>query len=126
MFKRPSTHYGKAPERPYPYALNECYDVYHSIIQSQGACIGMSGVRTPKIVVTGDSAGGNLATSMILMLLQDSADGIGERVPLPEALVAVYPALDMNMRNWMTDEQMSLIRMLSTVRSHLYRQGTYT
>lgn len=26
-----SLDYKKAPEYPYPHALNECYDVYHAI-----------------------------------------------------------------------------------------------
>jgi len=110
-----SLNYKKAPEYPYPYALNECYDVYHTLIASRGRCIGMSGEVVPRIVMSGDSAGGNLAVGTVLMILQaGSTDGRrwhGENaLPLPEAVVLVYPALDMNMRNWMTEEQMSLIR----------------
>ncbi|KAI7280906.1 lipase [Hortaea werneckii] len=108
--------YRKAPEYPYPYALNECYDAYHTLITSRGRCIGMSGAAEPKIVVSGDSAGGNLAVGLILMLLQNSphasyVPGVkGRSLPLPEALVCIYPALDMNISNWMTDEQMALIK----------------
>ena len=107
--------YKKAPEYPYPHALNECYDVYHTIIASRGKCLGLSGDCVPKIVVTGDSAGGNLATSLVLMILQsgstDSRRMHGETsLPLPEGVVLVYPALDMNIGNWMTDEQMALIK----------------
>jgi len=111
-------NYKKAPEHPYPFALNECYDAYHTLVLSRGTCIGMSGAATPKIVVSGDSAGGNLAVGLILMLLQDSPYSSSypgttryhHSLPLPEALVAVYPALDMNIGNWMTDEQMALIK----------------
>ena len=110
-----SVNYKKAPEYPYPYALNECYDVYHTLVASRGRCIGMSGEVVPRIVMSGDSAGGNLAVGAVLMILQaGSTDGRvwhGENsLPHPEAVVLVYPALDMNMRNWMTEEQMSLIR----------------
>ncbi|KAK3072937.1 hypothetical protein LTR53_005895 [Teratosphaeriaceae sp. CCFEE 6253] len=108
--------YKKAPEHPYPYALNECYDAYHSIITSQGGVLGLAG--TPKIVVSGDSAGGNLAVGLTCMLLSESPHAgyfPGHRsyeapLPVPEALVLVYPALDMNISNWMTDEQMALIK----------------
>ena len=31
-------------------------------------------------------------------------------LPPPAGLVLLYPALDMNIGNWMTDEQMSLVR----------------
>ncbi|KAF2200505.1 alpha/beta-hydrolase [Delitschia confertaspora ATCC 74209] len=110
-----SLDYKKAPEFPYPYALNECYDVYHTIIASRGRCVGMSGEYEPKIVVSGDSAGGNLAVGMVLMILQsgstDTRRWQGEReLPSPVGLILIYPALDMNIGNWMTDEQMALIR----------------
>lgn len=110
-----SVDYRKAPEYPYPYALNECHDVYRTLIASRGRCIGMSGEVVPKIVMSGDSAGGNLAVGTVLMILQaGSTDGRrwhGENaLPLPEGVILVYPSLDMNIGNWMTDEQMALIR----------------
>lgn len=110
-----SLDYKKAPEHPYPYALNECYDVYHMIIASRGTCMGLSGEVEPKVVVSGDSAGGNLVTAMVLMILQSGSTETrrwqGESaIPPPTGVVLIYPALDMNIGNWMTDEQMALIR----------------
>lgn len=110
-----SLDYRKAPEWPYPYALNECFDVYHSIVASRGRCMGLSGEFEPKIVVSGDSAGGNLAVGMVLMILQAASTETrrwqGEKqLPPPVGVVLMYPALDMNIGNWMTDEQMALIR----------------
>ncbi|KAF2273283.1 alpha/beta-hydrolase [Westerdykella ornata] len=110
-----SLDYKKAPEYPYPYALNECYDVYHTLIASRGRCMGLSGEYEPKIVVSGDSAGGNLAVGMVLMILQTGSTETrrwqGEQeLPPPVGVVLIYPALDMNIGNWMTDEQMALIR----------------
>ncbi|KAI4201700.1 MAG: hypothetical protein LQ350_003054 [Teloschistes chrysophthalmus] len=110
-----SLDYKKAPENPYPYALNECYDVYHILIASRGRCIGMSGATVPRIIMTGDSAGGNIATGTILMILQ-SASNDAQRyadqdpLPPPEGLMLIYPGLDMNIGNWMSDEQMALIQ----------------
>ncbi|KAL9078341.1 MAG: hypothetical protein Q9157_002733 [Trypethelium eluteriae] len=110
-----SVDYKKAPEYPYPHALNECYDVYHMLHASRGRCVGLSGEVMPKIIVSGDSAGGNLAVGMILMALQAGTTSTrrwqGEQsLPLPEGVVLVYPALDFNIGNWMTEEQMALIR----------------
>lgn len=110
-----SLDYKKAPEFPYPYALNECYDVYATLIKSRGRCIGMSGKDTPRVVVTGDSAGGNLATSMTLMIIEGglfpSSRFKGQAdLPVPDAVILFYPGLDMNIGNWMSDEQMSLIK----------------
>ncbi len=126
-----SLDYRKAPEFPYPYAINECYDVYHTLVASRGRCIGMSGEFAPKIVVTGDSAGGNLATGMVLMVLQsgstDSRRWQGEAaLPPPAAVILIYPALDMNIGNWMTEEQMALMkdrRMRKTNRMILRRKS---
>ena len=110
-----SLDYKKAPEYPYPYALNECYDAYEMILSSKGRCIGFNGQALPKIVVSGDSAGGNLAVGMTLMILQSSKiDSHHSRskdgLPLPEGLILIYPALDMNIGNWMSEDQMALIR----------------
>ncbi|KAH8601892.1 Alpha/Beta hydrolase protein [Bisporella sp. PMI_857] len=110
-----SLDYKKSPEFPYPYALNECYDVYSMIIASRGRCVGLSGDVIPKVVITGDSAGGNLATGTTLMILEsgstDTRQFLGESsLPIPAGLVLMYPGLDMNIGNWMTDEQMSLIK----------------
>lgn len=110
-----SLDYKKAPEYPYPYALNECYDVYHALIASRGRCIGLSGEHVPRVVLTGDSAGGNLATGVVLMILQsaitDARRWQGEAaLPTPAGLILIYPALDMNIGNWMTEEQMALIK----------------
>lgn len=110
-----SLDYKKAPEYPYPYALNECYDVYHMLVATRGRCMGLSGEVDPKIVVSGDSAGGNLAVGMTLMVLQTGSTEHrrwqGEHeLPPPAGVVLIYPALDMNIGNWMSDDQMALIR----------------
>ncbi|KKZ68395.1 esterase/lipase [[Emmonsia] crescens] len=126
-----SLDYKKAPEHPYPYALNECYDVYHTIISSRGRCMGLSGKVRPNIVITGDSAGGNLAAALTLMVLQsgntDARKWRGEdSLPPPAGLVLIYPSLDMNIGSWMTDEEMSLIRergMRETNRNILRRKS---
>ncbi|KAI0874813.1 alpha/beta-hydrolase [Hypoxylon argillaceum] len=126
-----SLDYHKAPEYPYPYALNECFDVYATIIKSKGRCIGMSGREIPKVVVTGDSAGGNLATAMTLMVIETATSKhrpslAQEELPTPSGLMLFYPALDMNIGNWMSDEQMALIkdrRMRVTNKNYLKRKN---
>src|SRR5690606_34207038 len=89
--------YKKAPESPYPHAINECFDVYATIIQSRGRCLGLSGHRVPRVVITGDSAGGNLATATTLMIIERSRNPLGRGnlvtvdLPLPDGLVLFYP-----------------------------------
>ncbi|PWW71600.1 alpha/beta-hydrolase, partial [Tuber magnatum] len=110
--------YKRAPEFPYPYALNECYDVYHSIAHTKGKCVGFSGETLPRIALSGDSAGGNYAAGVTLMILNStSTSSTGHLMeegwrglPLPDGLVLVYPSLDLNIGSWMNDDQMKLIR----------------
>ena len=105
--------YKKAPEHPYPYALNECFDTYNAIVSSKGKCLGFAGRTCPRITLTGDSAGGNLATALTLMIIEANSNG-GYRgrevIPLPAGLLLLYPALDMNIGSWMSEDQMALIR----------------
>ena len=111
--------YRKAPEYPYPYALNECFDAYRAIVASYGQCLGFSGTECPRITVTGDSAGGNLATAMTLMIISANAHGHypgHDIIPLPAGLILLYPTLDMNISSWMSEDQMALIRSDRVVR----------
>lgn len=110
-----SLEYKKAPEFPYPYALNECYDAYHTIIASMGRCLGLAGESVPRVILTGDSAGGNFATGVVLMILQSAGSNLHTRpgqetLPVPDGLILIYPSLDMNIGNWMSDDQMALIQ----------------
>lgn len=113
--------YKRAPEFPYPYALNECYDVYHSIVFTRGKCVGLSGETLPRIALSGDSAGGNYAAGVTLMILNStSTSSTGhlmeegwKGLPLPDGLVLIYPSLDLNIGSWMSDDQMKLIRQRS-------------
>lgn len=127
-----SLDYKKAPEYPYPYALNECYDVYTTIIKTRGRCIGLLGKEVPKVVITGDSAGGTLATSMTLMIIESGSSPVrrfqGQTdLPVPDGLILFYPALDMNIGSWMSDEQMALIqdrRMRGTNKRIIQRKAS--
>ncbi|RDA87223.1 hypothetical protein CP532_2522, partial [Ophiocordyceps camponoti-leonardi (nom. inval.)] len=110
-----SIDYGKAPEFPYPHAINECFDAYATIVRTKGRCIGLSGREAPQIALSGDSAGGNLAVATTLMIIETNSPSFRRcptqaTLPVPDGLVCFYPTLDMNIGNWMSDEQMSLIR----------------
>lgn len=114
-----SLDYRKAPEYPYPYALNECFDVYTQIVATRGRCIGMKPDSCPRIVITGDSAGGNLACGTTLMVIQSNQSTTSRGLlPSPAGLVLLYPALDFNIGSWMTDDQMALIRNPRTAKKY--------
>ncbi|PKY15098.1 alpha/beta-hydrolase [Rhizophagus irregularis] len=116
-----SIDYAKAPEFPYPYALEECFDVYQSIMESNGEAIGMSGWTNKdgskrkqiKIVMVGDSAGGNIVTSVMFKILESPTP-----LPHPNALILIYPCLNFDITCWMSPSQLSVIRAESTPSIH--------
>jgi acetyl esterase len=71
-----SVDYRLAPENIYPTPLDDVRAVY-------GWCSANTG---KKIIVSGDSAGGNLSTALSLRLR-------GERAEMPTALLLIYPPL---------------------------------
>jgi acetyl esterase/lipase len=81
--------YSLAPERRHPVALNECADVY-AVLRP----------RAPRLVLQGESAGGNLATALAIRILRGGGGGGGSnggsRTPAPPtALALYYPALSL-------------------------------
>jgi epsilon-lactone hydrolase len=72
--------YRRAPEHPFPAQIEDATAVYMELLSR--------GFKASNIVNSGDSAGGNLAISTVLKLRQ-------ERVPLPGAVIAFSPWLDM-------------------------------
>ncbi|KAI8808437.1 Alpha/Beta hydrolase protein [Cladochytrium replicatum] len=114
-----SINYGKAPEFPYPWALEECFDAYRSIVESNGESIGMEGwyrrdsegrtVRQKdpiKIIIVGDSAGGNIGTGVVIKCLE--ARDIHIRPP--SGLLLIYPCLSFDMACWMPPHELEVIR----------------
>ena len=73
-------NYRLAPEHPFPEGLDDCIAAYGWLIQS--------GITAKKIIVAGDSAGGNL-TLALLVALRDAGK------PLPAGGVALSPATDL-------------------------------
>ncbi len=75
-----SVDYRLAPEHPFPAGLEDCLAVYRWLLQN--------GTSPQKVVVAGDSAGGNLALALLLAL-REAGD------PLPAAAVCLSPVTDM-------------------------------
>jgi acetyl esterase len=74
--------YRLAPEHPFPAAFDDCVAVWHAI-QAQARWLE---IDPDRVVVAGDSAGGNLAAALCLAL-RDAGQ------PQPRAQVLVYPGL---------------------------------
>ena len=71
--------YRMPPHHPYPAALDDCIAVYRAALEA----------RSPEdIVVSGASAGGNLAAALLLRARD-------EGLPMPGALVLLSPEVDL-------------------------------
>lgn len=80
-----SVEYRKAPEAPYPAALNDAIDSYKWVTNS----IGQYGGVPTKVAVAGESAGGNLATEVAI-----AARDLGLQRPTHQLLI--YPVTSSN------------------------------
>ncbi|KAH9935329.1 Alpha/Beta hydrolase protein [Fomitopsis serialis] len=89
---------------PYPFAIDECFDVYRMLIESGGKVIGMAGHKL-NIIISGDSAGAHVAANVMVKILESQL-----ALPLPKALVFAYPALDFNFTSWMAPDNLRVLQ----------------
>ncbi len=79
--------YRLLPKNPYPVAVEDCYCTYKWILDSSD----MLEINQDQIIVAGDSAGGNLAAAVALMLW--------DRIQIsPLGAMLIYPVTDRRMR----------------------------
>ncbi|ORX39743.1 Alpha/Beta hydrolase protein [Kockovaella imperatae] len=96
--------YGKAPEYPFPWAIEEGLDAYRTLVETRGRGLGITSGKL-SIVLTGDSAGANLCTTIMLRILEHPA-----KIPRPVSLILGYPALDFNFTSWMSPADIRVLR----------------
>ncbi len=104
-----SVEYRKAPESPFPAAVDDCFAALNFVSKQPG-------INAKQLAVGGDSAGGNLATVMALM-----ARGAGGP-PLSFQLL-IYPGADQQMNHPSIDRNGE--GYLLTKKSMLYFRGHY-
>jgi acetyl esterase/lipase len=80
--------YRLAPENPFPAQLDDALGIYQWLLKE--------GFDPSHIATAGDSAGGNLATSLCLRTQ-------AEDLPFPAAIIGISPWLDMEANGWTLD-----------------------
>ena len=105
--------YRLAPEHPFPAAVEDCYAAWNFLLSS--------GIDPGRIVIAGDSAGGNLAV-VTAMRARD------EGLPQPAALVLLSPVLDLTFSGASVDRNDGLDPMFraATVRALQSHYGVGT
>lgn len=86
-----SVDYRLSPEYKYPTALDDCFQAYMWVVEYWDQVFQNTGRKRPKILVTGDSAGGNLSAALTGLAIK-----VGVRVP--DALALVYPSLQLDVK----------------------------
>lgn len=76
-------HYRRAPEHPFPAQIEDAVSAYKALLDQ--------GYKANNLITAGDSAGGNLAIASVLKFRD-----LG--LPLPGAVIAYSPWLDMALR----------------------------
>jgi monoterpene epsilon-lactone hydrolase len=101
--------YRRAPEHPFPSALEDALAVYRSLLQ-----------RTPRIVIGGDSAGGGLALSLL-------GEIVRQGLPKPMGCFAFSPLTDLSFAGQSVLQNARCDVMLPATRAQdmaeLYLQG---
>ena len=78
--------YRLLPKHRYPVAIEDCYGTYMWVLQNAESL----DINKEKIIVAGDSAGGNIAAAVTVMLHDRNR-------PLPKGAMLIYPVLDKRM-----------------------------
>lgn len=91
-------HYRRAPEHPFPAQIEDAVAAYRALLDL--------GFEPARIATAGDSAGGNLAVATVLKLRD-----LG--LPLPGAVIAWSPWLDMALRGDTLDSNAQSDKLVS-------------
>jgi len=83
-----SIDYRLAPQSPYPEGLDDVWQAYNWLVNYSETILG---IPIKKIVLAGDSAGGNYVASLALKAIK-------EGVRVPDGLYLFYPALNLHMK----------------------------
>lgn len=84
--------YSLLPEHCFPTAINQIRDIYRLLVR--GDTSPLLGFRVRKVMITGESVGGNLGASLIVKLFID-AKGQTSSIRLPDAMMLCCPVLNL-------------------------------
>jgi len=87
--------YRSAPEYPYPEGLNDCFQMYMWVLEH---CENELGFKPEKIILAGDSSGGNLALALIYLIISLN-EYENKNIRIPDFLFLLYPCCHTGIKN---------------------------
>ena len=87
--------YAAAPEHPYPEGLNDCFQMYMWMLDN---CEKELGFKPEKIILVGDSSGGNLALALTFLIIAKN-EYENKNIRLPDIILPIYPCCHTGIRN---------------------------
>ena len=87
--------YAYAPEHPYPEGLSDCFQMYMWIINH---CEEELGFKPEKIIIAGDSSGGNFALALTLLIISMN-EYENKNIRMPDFLFPIYPCCHTGIKN---------------------------
>jgi hormone-sensitive lipase len=87
--------YAAAPEHPYPEGINDCFQAYMWILDH---CEKELGFKPEKIILAGDSSGGNFVLALTFLLISLNIYE-NKNIRLPDYLLPLYPACHTGIKN---------------------------
>ena len=88
-------NYSGAPEHPYPEGINDCFQAYMWIMDN---CESELGFKPEKIILAGDSSGGNFALCLNFLLTSMNLFE-GKNIHTPDFLFPLYPCSNASRKN---------------------------
>ena len=113
--------YAAAPEHPYPEGLNDCFQGYMWILEN---CEKELGFKPEKIILAGDSSGGNFILALTFLLISMNIYE-NKNIRLPDLLIPLYPACHTGIKNMSLSLASSFENHMLNIKSLLFINKVY-
>ena len=113
--------YAAAPDHPYPEGLNDCFQMYMWVIDH---CEKELGFKPEKIILAGDSSGGNLALALTFLIISMN-EYENKNIRMPDILLPIYPCCHTGIRNMSLTLAGSFEDLMLHIKALNYINGVY-
>ena len=113
--------YGCAPLHKYPEGLNDCFQAYMWILNH---CEKELGINPEKIIISGDSAGGNLLLGLVLLLIAMN-EYDGKKIKMPDLILPLYPCCTLDNNNATVSACLAFDKVMLSLKDIGYMREAY-